>query len=453
MNDLYRNALPDVSTGFVFDDGVLKAALKRIYSEDFNPMTEIEENLFNEFWDKLNEATEKGFSEVIPIDPDDDFYQALQHNNAVFSTFKVHRMQNDMAARMVDETGNLKTFEQWLKDVQPIADHQCRTWFKTEYDTAVKRAHQAAEWKQFEREADVLPNLEWIKSTSVTPGEDHRIYWGTIRPINDEFWEHHKPGDRWGCKCDLRSTDKEPTPMEIPKGGKTDKPAAGLDTNPGKDGIIFSDTHPYNPPDCDACTLPGKRAFSGSLKNLKSLRNLTTFFLNRRKKDCYHCSRPAELMKKAVATKESKSAAEIISEQTSKFFKRLISERKKIQESHFKQRDLQLKNLKTGNITISKKTIKSILQHTHNENELKAALVIDRHISHLKFVRVSPLGEGKDMNNPVDVANINAKIKRHVTNYNSYEYRHSGNVFYVKTEQLKIRGNIFERLYSFTKKP
>ena len=36
-----------VSTAFVFDNKALQRALKRIYEQDFHPMTEIEENLFN----------------------------------------------------------------------------------------------------------------------------------------------------------------------------------------------------------------------------------------------------------------------------------------------------------------------------------------------------------------------------------------------------------------------
>jgi hypothetical protein len=224
----------------------LLAALKRIYSEDFNPLTELEEHLFNEFWNKLNEATERGYAEVAAIDTDVEFIRELRHNNAVFSAFKVHRMQNDMAAKLIDENGDLKPFKQWLNDVQPVADHQCRRWFQTEYDTAVKRAHLAAEWRQFEREADVLPNLEWIKSTSITPGADHIVFWGTVRPINDAFWSSHKPGDRWGCKCSLRATDKEPTPdRNMPAPTEKDEPSAGLNTNPARDGKIFSDTHPY----------------------------------------------------------------------------------------------------------------------------------------------------------------------------------------------------------------
>ncbi|KAA6351232.1 hypothetical protein EZS27_001378 [termite gut metagenome] len=208
-------------------------------------MTQIEENLFGEFWDKLNEATGKGFGKTVSVDPDVEFYQELKYNNGVFAAFKVHRMQNDMAARLLDENGELKPFEQWLNDVQTIADHQVEQWFRTEYDTAVKRAHIAAQWRQFQREAGVLPNLEWIKSTSITPGEDHKIFWGVVRPIMDDFWNRHKPGDRWGCKCGLRATDKKPTPVNNLPAGEADEPAAGLNNNPATDAKLFSPSHPY----------------------------------------------------------------------------------------------------------------------------------------------------------------------------------------------------------------
>ena len=57
-------------------------------------MTDIEENLFNETWKAMNEATDKGFGIRQPVDPDYDFYQELKHNNAVFSASRciVRRM-------------------------------------------------------------------------------------------------------------------------------------------------------------------------------------------------------------------------------------------------------------------------------------------------------------------------------------------------------------------------
>ena len=206
-------------------------------------MTDIEINLFNEICDRINEAARKGFDESGAVDPDDDFRAAILRNNEVFVAFKVHRMQNDMARLLLDSNGNLKPFEQWRKEVMPIASHQVGQWLRTEYNTAVLRAHQAADWQQFEREKDVLPNLRWMPSTSVNPGKDHMIFWGTVRPIDDPFWNEHRPGDRWNCKCDLSSTDDPVT--EIPDFTKKDNPHPGLDNNPGKDGKLFSDTHPY----------------------------------------------------------------------------------------------------------------------------------------------------------------------------------------------------------------
>ncbi len=222
---------------------MLRRALRNIYGKSFRPMTDIEINLFNEICDRINEAARKGFDESGAVDPDDDFRAAILRNNEVFVAFKVHRMQNDMARLLLDSNGNLKPFEQWRKEVMPIASHQVGQWLRTEYNTAVLRAHQAADWQQFEREKDVLPNLRWMPSTSVNPGKDHMVFWGTVRPIDDPFWNEHRPGDRWNCKCDLSSTDDPVT--EIPDFTKKDNPHPGLDNNPGKDGKLFSDTHPY----------------------------------------------------------------------------------------------------------------------------------------------------------------------------------------------------------------
>ncbi|MCS2621089.1 hypothetical protein NXW11_24720 [Bacteroides thetaiotaomicron] len=79
---------------------------------------------------------------------------------------------------------------------------------------------------------DVLPNLKWMPSTSVTPGADHQIFWGTIRPIDDPFWNEHRPGDRWNCKCTLSSTDEAPT--AVPDENGQNKAHDGLENNPGK---------------------------------------------------------------------------------------------------------------------------------------------------------------------------------------------------------------------------
>lgn len=240
-------------------------------------MTDIETNLFNEVFDSLNLGIDKGVEMSKSIDPDNDFINALRHSAGVFSAFKVHRAQKDMVRLLLDSDGNLKPFEQWSKEVMPIASHQMKTWLRTEYDTAVIRAHQAADWQQFLREKDILPNLKWLPSTSLIPGEDHRIFWGVIRPIQDKFWDEHRPGDRWNCKCTLTSTDESITHIPTTPSG-LDNPQNGLNSNPGSTGELFSDDHPYFPDSCTRCP------FAAGLTNA-----LAGFFNARRKKDCHKC--------------------------------------------------------------------------------------------------------------------------------------------------------------------
>ena len=234
-----------MSSGFNFDEEVLLQALRNIYRKKFNATEDIEPHLFHEFTEIFNQAADEGFSQS--VEPDEEFRKALRHNNAVFAAFKTHRMQNDMAAQLLDSNGNLKPFEQWRNDVQSIASHQCRSWLETEYNTAVLRAHQAADWQQFLQEADVLPNLKWMPSTSPNPGADHMPFWGTILPIDDPFWDQHRPGDRWNCKCSLTSTDEPTTPVPSVAVSQQPKntPQKGLENNPGKDGAVFSDKHHY----------------------------------------------------------------------------------------------------------------------------------------------------------------------------------------------------------------
>lgn len=225
---------------------MIKQALKNIYEADFNPLDDIEENLFNETWKTFNLAAEKGFKKA-SYDPDADFLKKIKYNNAVYSAFRVHRQQNDIAAKLLDENGKLRTFNEFSKHALPITDHYNKTWLHNEYDTAVNRAHLAAQWDEFYKNKEILPCVEWMETLSVVPGLDHKPFWGTVLPVEDPFWKKHSPGDRWNCKCLLQATDKAKhipfTRDDYLK--KAYKAAPGLDNNPATDAMLFSFSHPF----------------------------------------------------------------------------------------------------------------------------------------------------------------------------------------------------------------
>lgn len=264
-----------------FTAETIARALTAIYGKEFDIDSELEAHIFEETRRIFAQAAAEGIADSVESGadvPGDEFLKALRESVDVFSAFRTHRMQNDIAAQLTDEKGQLKPFSRFAKDVQPYVRHKNRAWLRTEYDTAVRRAHQAADWQQFEAEKDVLPNLEWIPSTSPTPGADHRVFWGTVLPVDDPFWKEHRPGDRWNCKCELRATDKDCTAR--PSGTEKDNPQSGLENNPGKDGHLFSDKHPYYPDSCASCQYSGNKLMAlfhdlaGSKKHCNSCRKV-----------------------------------------------------------------------------------------------------------------------------------------------------------------------------------
>lgn len=99
--------------------------------------------------------------------------------------------------------------------------------------------------------------------------------------------------------------------------------------------------------------------------------------------------------------------------------------------------DVQFENLSTGTLHQSSKSRGRFLKHAHHDYDVIAAVYAWNHPEALGFIEPSALGEGKDMNNPDDVRNINKKWKRGVRGYLKYRLTHNGRNFIVKTEKLK----------------
>lgn len=261
-----------------FDADVLSAFMHKVYN-GFDTSKEVDAALWHEVQRVINEGTVEGLAQAkTPPSHDTMFYRELRHSNEVFSAFKVHTMGVEMAAKLLDGDGNLKPFDKWLHDVSGITSHQVGSWLRTEYDMAVIRAHAAADWREFDRNKDILPNLRWMPTTSPEPESSHRRYWQMklTLPIDDPFWNEHHPGDRWNCKCSLEATDE---PVNRPDDLEPAAPHRGLENNPGKDGHTFSDRHPYFPDKCSQCFAYRKSGFRNRLK---------AWFTNRQK-DCYNC--------------------------------------------------------------------------------------------------------------------------------------------------------------------
>lgn len=283
------------------DADIIASVLTRIYRGKYgNDGTKsLDRGLFEATHETFNRATASGIADAVNRGiqpPSAQFLELLDRNNAIFSAFRSNKFQKDVASMLLDSEGRTKSFADFKRDVAPIVGKYNGSWLRTEYATAVQRSRLATKWQQFVDEADVFPNLEWVQSTALHPGEDHRIFWYTVRPVDDPFWTHHRPGDRWNCQCDLRQTDLPPTDIPtVPINDTKNSPAPGLDNNPGTDGQIFNDRHPYFPKNCTACP------FANVGKKLMAL-------AQRSQADCYKCRFAKECVSKiSYVAKDIKS--------------------------------------------------------------------------------------------------------------------------------------------------
>lgn len=346
-----------------FNADILSQFLKTIY-RGFDTENGIEGAMWREVLRVINEGTVEGLAKAkTPPTHEEDFYRALRHSNEVFAAFKVHTMGKEMAAKLYDADGKLKPFSKWVEDVRSISSHQVGSWLKTEYDTAVIRAHAAADWKEFERNKDILPNLRWMPTTSKEPERNHRVYWKMklTLPVDDPFWNEHHPGDRWNCKCSLEATDD---PVVRPKDMEPTKPQRGLENNPGKDGHTFSDNHPYFPKGCGSCP------FNKGFKN-----KMGTFFRNE-KKHCYECGKidsnlPTEKKEKRqeeyLSYKENPQYKDVVLDPVSNGLKATHVEHNIDKKKGWYETTTQNVACKNGHKVILEKEDHSILNHKNTE--------------------------------------------------------------------------------------
>lgn len=244
--------MTDVTKSIRFDENMLNSVLRDIYEEKVKPSEgEIPVNLYEATRGIFENATAEGFSDSgFDIEGNEDFLKQYTHSIEVFSAFRVHKYSEMLANELHDEDGKLRPFEEWRKATESIQSHFNRSWLETEYNTAVLRAEQAADWKKFERDADIMPNLKWMPTSSASPREEHAVFWrdGLTLPVSDHFWDDHHPGDLWNCKCWLEQTDGKATDKEdMPKKKDMPKPANGLKSNPGKKAEMFDRSHSYYP--------------------------------------------------------------------------------------------------------------------------------------------------------------------------------------------------------------
>lgn len=138
---------------------------------------------------------------------------------------------------------NVDDDKETFKDYQKHLGHRLRTIYHTNKHTA----YASGQWERIQRTKAFLPFLQYMPSTSVNKRDEHKQFYGIIRPVDDEIWTKIFAPNGFGCKCWI----KQLTKSKAEKLGITsDDDIAKLDydshTNPktGEQEMILKGVHP-----------------------------------------------------------------------------------------------------------------------------------------------------------------------------------------------------------------
>ena len=353
----------------------------------------------------INEATVDGLVQGnYDTNIDKTFLEKLAHSNEVFSAFKVHNMGVDMAKKMRTDEGKLKPFSEWKKDIKSIASHYCGAWLQTEYNTATLRAKFAAEWKQYEADADIMPNLRWMPTTSANPEEEHKGYWMNrlTLPVGDRFWDKHHPGDHWNCKCSLEQTD-EPANPDVLSHIPDVKAQKGLAANPGKTGEMFDRKHPYYEQKCSSCWVNKNKSFKDAFTPSGNCNNCPL---------ANECTMKVKEATEGLTLKSNPKAFRAIRKE----YEQEMKQREKVK---MYSRDLYSHSLYYGN---DEKF--NVLNHSFTISELEAATKLQDKLHELK--------DGKYLYIDMSRKNYQKKMKEGIRNYVEYNVEIDGEEYVLK---------------------
>lgn len=193
-------------------DDILSRLVEKYFRQLFDDREVSEENRLA-LWEYYNNNLSSGFN--IGYNASSAFYQddlaaALKNDIALFSAFKETSFKAQLEAALTEGNKVLSWSDFKQKAAELNVEYNQR-YLKTEYNHTVATANSVEQWKSFEADADLYPNLKYNAVNDARTREKHKALNGLILPINHVFWKTHSVPLDWGCRCNLEQTDEEPS--------------------------------------------------------------------------------------------------------------------------------------------------------------------------------------------------------------------------------------------------
>lgn len=79
---------------------------------------------------------------------------------------------------------------------------------RTIYHTNLSSSYSAGQWQRIQQTKEFLPYLQYMPSLSVKKRDNHKAYYGLVRPADDPIWQSIFPPNGYGCRCWVKQLTK-----------------------------------------------------------------------------------------------------------------------------------------------------------------------------------------------------------------------------------------------------
>ena len=157
------------------------------------------------FDEPYREAIQKIKDQEVVL-PDQYYNEVPQEiRSLAFSVASIEKLSiiNEIKSSLVRALEQGKTFSEWKKEIDYASLSRAR--LETIYRTNIQSAFGAANWDKMNADKELLPYAMYVALGDDRTRETHARLSGTIRKIDDPFWNGRRPPIDYNCRCTMVS--------------------------------------------------------------------------------------------------------------------------------------------------------------------------------------------------------------------------------------------------------
>jgi len=125
---------------------------------------DLSEGLITKTYNELQKGAAAGYGKSwIKFDTTNSkTVQELKQNLYRFSGAKTYQQLAEMNSFLVDEKGKIRSYSEFKRKVDVVHKKYNRNYLQAEYQTGKRSAQASRQWKGFEDNQDLFPNLKYM---------------------------------------------------------------------------------------------------------------------------------------------------------------------------------------------------------------------------------------------------------------------------------------------------